>query len=123
MILGAGAQLIHPSNQRESAQNPGTPAPVGSFNITELGDKADKIGEDDNFRGMTIFNNVFYYTKGSGDNAVYFLDTMGKACRPEQAGGDHRPAERHLPRRGRGLPDGPGGGVRRGAARRLVHPG
>jgi hypothetical protein len=26
---------------------PGAPTPVGSFNITELGDKADKIGKDD----------------------------------------------------------------------------
>jgi hypothetical protein len=83
VILGAGAQLIHPSNQPESAQNPGPPTPVGSFNITELGDKADKIGKDDNFRGLTIDNNVLYYTKGSGGNGVntvYFLDTTGKAC-------------------------------------------
>jgi hypothetical protein len=83
VILGAGAQLIHPSNQPESAQNPGTPTPVGSFSVTELGDKADKIGKDDNFRGLTIDNNVLYYTKGSGGNGVntvYFLDTTGKAC-------------------------------------------
>jgi len=77
VILGAGAQLITPGAA------PGTPAPVGSFNVTELGDKADKIGKDDNFRGLTIFNNVLYYTKGSGGNGVntvYFLDTTGKAC-------------------------------------------
>jgi hypothetical protein len=83
VILGAGAQLIHPSDQPESAQNPGPPTPVGSFNITELGNKADKIGKDDNFRGLTIFNNVLYYTKGSGGNGVntvYFLDTTGQAC-------------------------------------------
>jgi hypothetical protein len=83
VILGAGAQLITPSDQPESAQSPGTPTPVGSFNITQLGDKADKIGKDDNFRGLTIYNNVLYYTKGSGGNGVntvYFLDTTGKAC-------------------------------------------
>jgi hypothetical protein len=77
VILGAGTQLITPG------QAAGTPTPVGSFNITELGDKADKIGKDDNFRGLTIFNNVLYYTKGSGSNGVntvYFLDTTGKAC-------------------------------------------
>ncbi len=77
MILGAGAQLITPGAA------PGTPTPVGSFNLTELDDKADKIGKDDNFRGLTIFNNVLYYTKGSGSNGVstvYFLDTTGKAC-------------------------------------------
>jgi len=77
VILGAGAQLITPG------VTPGTPTPVGSFNITELGDKADKIGKDDNFRGLAIYHNVLYYTKGSGGNGVntvYFLDTTGKAC-------------------------------------------
>jgi hypothetical protein len=56
---------------------------VGSFNITELGYTADKIGKDDNFRGLTIFDNVIYYSKGSGSNGVntvYFLDTTGTAC-------------------------------------------
>jgi hypothetical protein len=83
VILGAGAQLIKPSNLPESLQDPGTPTPVGSFSVTELGDKADKIGKDDNFRGLTLYNNVLYYTKGSGSNGVntvYFVDTTGKAC-------------------------------------------
>ena len=65
------------------AQNPGDPTPVGSFNITQLGYPADKIGKDTNFRGLTIFDNVVYYTKGSGGNGintVYFVDTTGKAC-------------------------------------------
>jgi hypothetical protein len=83
VILGAGVQLITPSSQPESAQSPGTPTPVGSFSVTQLGDTADKIGKDDNFRGLTIFDNVLYYTKGSGGNGVntvYFLDTTGTAC-------------------------------------------
>ena len=83
VVLGAGAQIITPSNLPESLQNPGQPTPVGSFNVTELGDKADKVGKDDNFRGLTLYNNVLYYTKGSGGNGVdtvYFLDTTGKAC-------------------------------------------
>lgn len=83
IILGAGAQMIDPSKEAESSQTPGTPTPVASFSVTELGDKADKIGKDDNFRGMTIFNNVLYYTKGSGSNGVntvYFVDTTGTAC-------------------------------------------
>ena len=64
-------------------RRPGQPTPVGSFNVTELGDKADKVGKDDNFRGLTLYNNVLYYTKGSGSNGVntvYFLDTTGTAC-------------------------------------------
>src|SRR5215469_9706297 len=83
VVLGAGAQIITPSNLPESQQNPGQPTPVGSFNVTQLGDKADKIGKHDNFRGLTLYNNVLYYTKGSGGNGVntvYFLDTTGKAC-------------------------------------------
>jgi len=82
--LGAGAQLIEAANEREKDQTPSaTPTPVGSFSVTELGDPADKIGKDDNFRGLTIFNNVVYYTKGSGSNGVntvYFVDTTGSAC-------------------------------------------
>jgi hypothetical protein len=83
VILGAGAQLITPSSQPEPAQTPGQPTPVGSFNITQLGDKPDKIGKDDNFRGLAVYNNVLYYTKGSGGNGVntvYFLGTTGNAC-------------------------------------------
>jgi hypothetical protein len=81
VIVGAGLQILTPSNQPLHAQpDPGQPTPVGSFNITELGDAADKIGKDTNFRGLTVFNNVLYTTKGSGGNGVntvYFVDTTG----------------------------------------------
>jgi hypothetical protein len=100
VILGAGAQLITPSELPESAQDPGLPTPVGSFSVTQLGDKADKIGKDDNFRGLTIYNNVLYYTKGSGGNGVntvYFVDTTDKAC-PDGTG---------LPAPGAQLPSSP----------------
>ena len=83
VILGAGAQIITPSTAGEYQQNPGAPTPVASFSVTELGDKADKVGKDDNFRGMTIYNNVLYFTKGSGSNGVntvFFVDTTGTAC-------------------------------------------
>jgi hypothetical protein len=83
VVLGAGAQIMTPSDLPESQQTPGQPTPVGSFNITQLGVKADKVGKDDNFRGLALYNNVLYYTKGSGGNGVdtvYFLDTTGTAC-------------------------------------------
>jgi hypothetical protein len=83
IILGAGAQILSPSYAPEATQSPGAPTPVGSFNVTQLGDKADKIGKDTNFRGLTIYDNVVYYTKGSGSNGVntvYFVDTTGTAC-------------------------------------------
>jgi hypothetical protein len=83
IIVGAGAQLVTPQNTPLRLQQPGQPAPVGSFNITQLGDSPDKIGKDTNFRGLTVFNNVVYFTKGSGGNGVntvYFIDTTGTAC-------------------------------------------
>jgi hypothetical protein len=83
IIVGAGLQILTPEIKSLVAQNPGTPTPVGSFNITQLGDKADKIGKDTNFRGLTIFNNVLYTTKGSGSNGVntvYFVDSTGTVC-------------------------------------------
>jgi hypothetical protein len=81
IIVGAGMQIITPAKIPLVAQpDPGLPTPVGSFNITQLGDKPDKIGKDTNFRGLTIFNNVVYTTKGSGGNGVntvYFIDNSG----------------------------------------------
>jgi hypothetical protein len=83
VILGAGAQILTPSPLPETFQSPGPPTPVGSFNVTQLGDKPDKIGKDTNFRGLTVADDVVYYTKGSGGNGVntvYFIDTTGNAC-------------------------------------------
>ena len=83
IIIGTGEQILTPEVKAEVAQSPGVPTPVGSFNVTQLGAKADKIGKDTNFRGLTIFGNVVYTSKGSGSNGVntvYFVDTTGKAC-------------------------------------------
>ena len=83
VVLGAGAQFIDESTRPEVKQETGAPTPLSSFSITQLGAKADKIGKDDNFRGLTVFNNVVYMTKGSGSNGVntvYFVDTTGTAC-------------------------------------------
>jgi hypothetical protein len=77
IITGTGAQFVVP---RATA---GATTPLGSFNVTQLGLPADKVGKDTNFRGLTVFDNVVYYTKGSGGNGVntvYFLDTTGHAC-------------------------------------------
>ncbi len=84
IIIGAGAQFVVPSVLPEVQQNPPNPSdPLGSFNITQLGDKLDKVGKDTNFRGLTIFNNVVYYTKGSGGNGVntvYWVDPTLSIC-------------------------------------------
>src|SRR5580658_865239 len=102
VIISTGAQMLTPSTEPESAQTPGAPTAVGSFNIAELGDKTDKIGKDTNFRGLTIYNNVVYYTKGSGSNGVntvYFVDTTGTVCTDTNGVG--------LPAAGASLPTSP----------------
>jgi hypothetical protein len=83
IIVGGGAQILTASTLPLNSQiDPGLPTPVGSFNITQVppNTKPDKIGKDTNFRGLTIFNNVVYFTKGSGGNGIdtiYFIDTTG----------------------------------------------
>ena len=84
VITGAGMQIATEADAPLARQpDPGGPFPLGSFNITELGQKADKVGKDTNFRGLTVFGNVIYTTKGSGGNGVntvYFVDTTGNAA-------------------------------------------
>jgi hypothetical protein len=86
VVEGAGVQIIQPATGAESSQTPGLPTPVASFNVSQLAGvpaTTDKVGKDDNFRGMTLYNNVLYVTKGSGSNGVntvYFVDTTGTAC-------------------------------------------
>ena len=83
VIVAAGAQIMNPQTRALIAQRPEQPTPVSSFNVTQLGDKPDKIGKDDNFRGLTIFNNVLYYSKGSGGNGVntiYWVDPTLENC-------------------------------------------
>ena len=83
VVASTGAQFITPSFLPEADQTPGAPTPLGSFNITQLGNPLDKATKDNNYRAIAIHDNVIYYTKGSGGNGintVYFVDTTGKAC-------------------------------------------
>ena len=48
-----------------------------SFNGKAQAD--DKTGKDDNFRGLTVFNNTLYVTKGSGSNGVNTVYQVGAA--------------------------------------------
>ena len=100
IVIGAGAQIMDAERTHEFKQTPGDPTPVGSFSVTQLGAKADIIGIDDIFGGLTVFNNVVYFTKGSGGNGVntvYFIDTFGGSC-PKGVG---------VPHPGANLPAGP----------------
>ncbi len=57
------------------------------FSLAQLADPAnpgknyaaDKTGKDNNFRGMTVFNNTLYVTKGSGSNGVNTVYQVGAA--------------------------------------------
>jgi hypothetical protein len=101
IVLGAGTQFIPAEVKALVAQNPDLPTPLGSFSVTQLGAKADKVGKDDNFRGLTIFDDVVYLTKGSGSNGVntvYFIDTSSQGVCPNGVG---------LPQPGASLPVAP----------------
>jgi len=63
------------------------PQQVGTFSITSVIDPAtgknyttaDKAGKDNNFRGLTVFNNTLYVTKGSGSNGIDTVYQVGTA--------------------------------------------
>ena len=77
----AGMQLAVPG------QAPSTAAiEIGNFSVTQYNDPAtgkpyaaDKAGKDNNFRGLTIFNNTLYATKGSGSNGINTVYQVGNA--------------------------------------------
>ena len=85
VVIGSGSQIMTEGSTSEATQDATMAAPTayGNFNITQLGDTADKSTKDDNFRGLTTYNGVIYMSKGSGSNGintVYFVDTTGNAC-------------------------------------------
>ena len=90
VVATTGVQIATPG------QPASTPAQeIGSFSVTSVNDPttgkpyaADKAGKDNNFRGLTIFNNTLYVTKGSGSNGintVYQVGTSGALPTPATA--------------------------------------
>ena len=72
LVNATGAELLTPS------QNPPGPPNIDMFG--RLLFSGDKPGKDDNFRGLTIFNDTLYVSKGSGSsgvNSVYQVGTSG----------------------------------------------
>jgi len=72
LINGTGAETLVPGGV------PPVPPNIGM--LGRLLFSGDKPGKDTNFRGMTIFNNTLYITKGSGGNGintVYQVGTQG----------------------------------------------
>jgi uncharacterized protein (TIGR03437 family) len=81
VIASAGVQLATPG---QAATTP--PTEVGNFSITQVTNPAtgapyaaDKAGKDNNFRGLTVFNNTLYVTKGSGGNGIDTVYQVGAA--------------------------------------------
>jgi hypothetical protein len=77
LITSTGAELLVPG------QTPPVPPDInkiGDFEVTQVGyTKKDKAGKDNNFRGLTIFNNTMYVTKGSGGNGINTVYQVGNA--------------------------------------------
>lgn len=72
VVAAGGAQIATPGQVADTV-----PAQIGNFSITQVNDPstgkpyaADKLGKDNNFRGLAIFNNALYFTKGSGGNGI-----------------------------------------------------
>jgi hypothetical protein len=62
LVNATGAELLYPG------LTPPLPPNIEMIGRLEFG--TDKPGKDTNFRGLTIFNNTLYVTKGSGGNGV-----------------------------------------------------
>ena len=78
LITSTGAELLVPGQTPPLA--PPNINMLGDFEVTQVGyTKADKAGKDNNFRGLTIFNNTLYVTKGSGGNGINTVYQVGNA--------------------------------------------
>jgi hypothetical protein len=77
LITSTGAELLVPG---QAAPLPPAINKLGEFAITQVGYAApDKAGKDNNFRGLTIFNNTMFATKGSGGNGINTVYQIGNA--------------------------------------------
>lgn len=85
LITSTGAELLIPG---QAAPVPPNINKIGDFEIFQVTNpvtgkpyKADKAGKDNNFRGLTIFNNTMYVSKGSGGNGMNTVYQVGEAGR------------------------------------------
>ena len=75
LTTSTGVELLVPEQTPPLPPNIGK---IGDFEITQVGySTADKAGKDNNFRGLTIFNNTLYVTKGSGGNGINTVYQVG----------------------------------------------
>ncbi len=83
LVHSTGAELLVPG---QAAPLPPNINKIGDFEINQVIEPStglpyalDKAGKDDNFRGLTIFNNTLYVTKGSGGNGINTVYQVGNA--------------------------------------------
>jgi hypothetical protein len=76
LVTSTGAEFLMPGQFPPAPPNINM---IGDFEVTQLGlgYPADKAGKDNNFRGLTIFNDTMYITKGSGSNGVNTVYQVG----------------------------------------------
>ena len=71
LVNATGAELLTPLQP--------APVPPNIGMIGRLLFSGDKPGKDDNFRGLTIFDDTLYVSKGSGSNGVNSVYQVGTA--------------------------------------------
>jgi hypothetical protein len=77
LITSTGVELLVPG---QAPPVPPNINKIGEFAVTQVGYKtADKPGKDNNFRGLTIFHDTLYVSKGSGGNGINTVYQVGAA--------------------------------------------
>jgi hypothetical protein len=76
-ITPIGVDLINATGAETLVPGGAPPVPPNVGMIGRLLFGSDKPGKDTNFRGMTIFNNTLYITKGSGGNGINTVYQVG----------------------------------------------
>jgi hypothetical protein len=86
IVNNTGVQTTTPGGGPETTvigNQQGTPGKANGFqygfSVTQVGLAADKSGKDNNYRGLTIFGNTLYVSKGSGGNGVNTVYQVGIA--------------------------------------------
>jgi hypothetical protein len=71
LVNATGSELLTPGG------TPTVPPSIQMIGRLQFG--KDKAGKDTNFRGLTIFSNTLYITKGSGGNGINTVYQVGSA--------------------------------------------
>ena len=81
VVASTGVQMAEPGQDPTTA-----PQEVGNFSITQVTNPAtgspyaaDKAGKDNNYRGLTFFEDNLYITKGSGSNGINTVYMVGQS--------------------------------------------